>query len=229
MTDYQFSYGVGERTAGMSAGFTDEDRERIRKQLIETGRERLLRYGPKKTTVKDITDPVGIAKPTFYQFFDAKSDLYVVILQRDLEEYMETVRGELDGLEDPQERLERFFRCYAEFGEDNPFIQETVIRGNYQETFQNVSTDRLEELQRQEFLEFVPIIEDIQKMSDGPIAEMDPLIVLGLMGSSIGLMVMYKDEYQEYEGELEDIEEGYYEHVQNALITTLARGLTVEG
>lgn len=48
--------------------FTDEDRDRIRAELIGTAQELLMEYGPTKTTVKDITDPVGIAKPTFYQF-----------------------------------------------------------------------------------------------------------------------------------------------------------------
>lgn len=210
------------------SGFTEEERERIREQLIEIGRELLLQYGPKKTTVADITEPTGIAKPTFYQFFDAKSDLYLVILQRELNEYMENVRSELVAVDDPREKLERFFWCYVEFGEENPFIQQTVIQGNYQEILHNVSPDQLAELQRRELAEFVPIIEDIQARSDGPITEMEPLTVLGIMGGSVGLLMLHKDEYGEYEQELDGIEEGYYDHVQNVLIETIARGLTVE-
>lgn len=208
-------------------GFSDEERERIREQLIESGRELLLTYGPKKTTVKDVTDPVGIAKPTFYQFFDAKSDLYIEILQRELEEYMENVRSELVGVDDPQEALERLFRCYAAFAEGNPFIQQTVIQGNYQEIIGSGSDERLEELVRAEMAEFIPIIEDIQSRSDGPVAEMEPLTVMGLMGSSVGLLVLHRDEYEQYEGQLEGVEHGYYERIQDALIATLARGLTI--
>lgn len=210
------------------SGFTDEERERIREQLVETGHELLLQYGPKKTTVADITDPTGIAKPTFYQFFDSKSDLYLVILQRELEEYMETVRTELLDVDDPQEGLERFFRCYAEFGEENPFIQQTIIQGNYHDILRNVSPDRVAELQRRELAEFVPIIEELKARSDGPISEMDPLTVLGVMGGSIGVLMLHKDEYEEYGEDLDGGDEGYYEHVQNVLIETLARGLTVE-
>lgn len=210
-------------------GFSDEERERIREQLIESGRELLLIYGPKKTTVKDVTDPVGIAKPTFYQFFDAKSDLYIEILQREFEEYMENVRSELAGVDDPQEALERLFRCYAEFGEGNPFIQQTVIEGNYQEIIGSGSEKQLEELVGAEMAEFIPLLEGIQSRSDGPLAEMDPFVVLGLMGSSIGLLVLHRDEYEQYEGQFEGVEQGYYGQVQEALISTLARGLTVEG
>lgn len=91
-----------------------------------------------------------------------------------------------------------------------------------------VSPDQLAELQRQELAEFVPIIEDLKARSDGPISEMDPLTVLGVMGGSIGVLMLHKDEYEGYEGELDGIDKGYYEHVQDVLIETLARGLTVE-
>jgi AcrR family transcriptional regulator len=210
-------------------GFSDEQRDRIREKLIETGRELLLAYGPKKTTVADITEPVGIAKPTFYQFFDAKSDLYIVILEHELQEYMGTVRSELDGVTAPQEALKRLFRCYAEFAEGNEFIQQTVIRGNYQDIIGSTSSGQFDDLVRTEMAEFIPLIEDIQNRSDGPLSEMDPLTVLGIMGSSIGLLVLHKDEYEQFEGEFEGIEEGYYYHMRDTLITTLARGLTVGG
>lgn len=210
-------------------GFSDDDRDRIREELIETGRELLLTYGPKKTTVEDITDPVGIAKPTFYQFFDAKSDLYIVILERELQEYMETARSELEGVTDLQEALKRLFWSYAEFGEGNEFIQQTVIRGNYQDMIGSTSSEQFDSLVRTEMAEFIPLIEDIQSRSDGPVSEMDPLTVLGIMGSSIGLLVLHKDEYEQYEEQFEGIEEGYYHQIQDTLITTLARGLTVEG
>ncbi|EMA40713.1 transcriptional regulator [Halococcus morrhuae DSM 1307] len=217
---------IGE---GSMRGFSDDERDRIREELIETGRELLLTYGPKKTTVADITDPVGIAKPTFYQFFDAKSDLYIVILERELQEYMETTRSELEGVTDPQEALKRLFWCYAEFAEGNEFIQQTVIRGNYQDMIGSTSSEQFDNLVRIEMAEFIPLIEDIQSRSDSPLSEMDPLTVLGIMGTSVGLLVLHKDEYEQYEGQLEGIEEGYYHQMQDTLITTLARGLTVEG
>jgi AcrR family transcriptional regulator len=210
-------------------GFSSEERDRIRKQLIETGRELLLTYGPNKTTVEDITDPVGIAKPTFYQFFDAKTDLYIVILEHELQEYMETARSELEGVNDPQEALERLFWCYAEFGEGNQFIQQTVIQGNYQDMIGSGRSEQLDNLVRTEMAEFIPLIEDIQNRSEGPVSEMDPLTVLGIMGASIGLLMLHKDEYEQFEGEFEGIEEDYYYHMKDTLITTIARGLTIEG
>lgn len=209
-------------------GFSNEERNRIREQLIETGRELLLTYGPNKTTVEDITEPVGIAKATFYRFFEAKSDLYFVILERDLEEYMENVNSALEGVNDPQERLERFFWCYVEFGEGDPFIQQTIIRSNYQDVFGNISAEQLEEIIQKEMAVFCPHIEDIQEQSDGPISEMDPIMVLGLMGATLGLLVLHKDEYDKYTGMLEEFNEKFYKQLQTVLISTLARGLIIE-
>lgn len=211
-------------------GFSDEERERIRKQLVETGRELLLTYGPEKTTVKDITDPVGIAKPTFYQFFDAKGDLYLEIFRRELETYVERVRSELADVDDSSEGLERFFWCYAAFAEGNPFIQQMVIQGNYREGLglRNVSSEKLEEVQRESMAELLPFIEDLQANSEGPLSDLEPFVLLGLMGGSIGLLALHKDEFEEYEAELDGFEIGYYERLQEVLITSLARGLTAE-
>lgn len=207
--------------------FSEEERERIRERLIQTGRELLVTYGPQKTTVTDITDPVGIAKPTFYQFFDAKADLYVEIFEREFDEFVESMRSELDGVEDPQERLERFFRCYAAFGEENEFIQQVFLRGDYRDVVSGLSAEQIAEIERTELEALVPPVEDVRERSDGPISEMDPVTVLAVMGSSIGLLVLHRGEYEEYASDLEGLEDGTYQQVREALITTLARGLTV--
>lgn len=208
--------------------FSEEERDRIHEELIQTGRELLVTYGPAKTTVKDITDPVGIAKPTFYQFFDAKSDLYVEIFERELGELMEQMQSELKEVDDPRERLERFFRCYVEFGEENEFIQQVFLRQDYRDVLGDISSEQLTEIERNEMAALIPPIEDIQAESGGPISEMEPITVLGLMGSSLGMLVLHKDEYEEYSADIEEIQDGFYDHLQEEMISTLARGLTVE-
>lgn len=208
--------------------FSDEERARIREDLIETGRDLLVKYGPNKTTVNDITDPVGIAKPTFYQFFDSKSDLYIEIFERELDEFAMTIESDLAGIEDPQERLEQFFGCYAEFGEGNEFIQQVFLQGDYRDVIGDLSSEQIADLERKEMEVMVPPIEEIQSQSTGPIAEMEPLTVLGIMGSSLGFQVLHKDEFDEYTDVIEGFDTGIYEHLQDTLISTLARGLVLE-
>lgn len=210
-------------------GFSDEEREQIREQLIDAGRTSLLTYGPEKTTVTDITEPVGIAKSTFYRFFDSKADLYLVILEHEMNEYVENVRAELSGVEDPREGLELFFRCYIEFAEGNPLIQQMLSQtDNYQDFVRDISPDKLAAVEREEVARFLPLIEDLKARSNGPFSDIDMLTLFGLMGSSLGFMVLHREEFDEYENEFDEYEEGYYKHVQETLVSTLARGLTVE-
>lgn len=208
--------------------FTDKERRKIYEDLVQTGRNLLLKFGPTKTTVKDITDPVGIAKPTFYQFFDAKSDLYVEILERELDEFTEALHSELEGIDDPRVRLERFFRCYVEFGEENEFIQRVFIQQDYRDVLGDISSSQLAEIEQKEMEALFPPIKEIQAQSHGPISEMDPITVLGLMGGSLGMMVLHKAEYEEFSADLDFYQNGIYYQIQETMISVLARGLTIE-
>ncbi len=209
-------------------GFSDDERERIREQLIESARDSLLTYGLEKTNITDITEPVGIAKSTFYRFFDSKADIYLVIFGRESEKYAERTRTELAGVDDPREGLERFFWSYVEFVEENPLVQQVVVQGNYRELFQNVSPEKLEAILREGMADFLPLVEDLKARSNGPLAELDTTTLFGLMDGSLGLMAIHRDEFEEYGGEFEEYEEGYYRRVQEVLVSSLARGLTVE-
>lgn len=199
-------------------GFSDEERARIREDLIQSGRNLMFIHGPKKTTITDITDSVGISKPMFYRFFDAKADLYLVILQQASEEFYENVREELDEVTDPCEGLKRVLWCYREYLETNPLVQQTFTQDNYREIFRNVSPELLQEIQQEGVADIIPFIEALQEQSSGPFAERDPATILGVM-STIALQVLHKDRYDEYE-------EGYYDQIMDLLIISLAEGLT---
>lgn len=207
--------------------FSDEQRERIKEELIETGRELLLTYGPDKTTVEDITDPVGIAKPTFYQFFDAKADLYLEIFDREFDQFVENLHVQLRDVDDPQTQLERLFRCYVEFAEGNKLVQQVFLKENNRDIAPNVSTEKMESVEQKELEALVPVIEEIGSRSGGPISEMEPITVLGIMGTALGFMVLHKDEVANSDGETAH-PEGVYHHIRETLISTLSRGLTVE-
>lgn len=207
--------------------FSDEERAQIREQLVETGRELLLTYGPDKTTVKDITEPVGIAKPTFYQFFDAKSDLYLEIFDREFDEFVDQIRATLDEDDSPQAQLERVFECYVAFGEENEFVQRVFLQGDYRDVLGDITPEKREEIEQKEMDALVPTIETIQRRSNGPIADMEPFTVLGIMGTALGFLVLHRDEIAGHEGDGADTG-GFYEHLRGTMITTLARGLTVE-
>lgn len=208
-------------------GFSDEEHDRIREQLIETTRELLLTYRPEKVTLTDITEPVGIGKGSFYRFFDSKAELYLVVLQREIEEFVEHARSELSEVNEPREGLERLFWSYAEFAEGNPLVQQMVIQNEYQKLVRNVPQETIERIQQEEIAGLLPAIEPLRAESHGPLEDIDTRTLLGLMGGSIGLLALHRDRFEEYE-DPDMYEEGYYKRVQEVLISSLSRGLTLE-
>lgn len=87
--------------------------------------------------------------------------------------------------------------------------------------------DQIAKMERKEMEALIPHIEAIQKDSSGPISDMKPITVLGMMGSALGLQVLHKDEYEEYTGDLDGVEDEIYYDIQEAMISILARGLTL--
>lgn len=65
--------------------FSEEDRESIRKNLLENGKAMLERKSYKDISVAEIAEESGIAKGTFYSFFGSKEEFFfeVMLIIRD--------------------------------------------------------------------------------------------------------------------------------------------------
>ena len=59
--------------------FSKEEKEYIRSQLVQVGLELFEKFGVDKTNIGDITDKVGVAKGSFYNFYNSKGDLFMEI------------------------------------------------------------------------------------------------------------------------------------------------------
>ena len=55
--------------------YSEEDRERIRTELISVGLELMAKQGIQHTTVEQVYKKVGISRTFFYSFFPTKEDL----------------------------------------------------------------------------------------------------------------------------------------------------------
>ena len=61
--------------------FTDYETEQLRKALLKETRHCAVTLGMKKTSVDQLTKAVGIAKGSFYKFFDSKELLFFAVLE----------------------------------------------------------------------------------------------------------------------------------------------------
>ncbi len=64
----------------MAKSFTKRERENIKRNLLEAGKESWTRYGCKKTSVDELCRQAGISKGAFYLFFDTKEALFCEVL-----------------------------------------------------------------------------------------------------------------------------------------------------
>lgn len=200
------------------AGFTDSEREQIRDRLIESGKEQVIRYGPAKTRIGDITEPVGIATSTFYLFFDSKDEFFLELIQQEMDSFQEQLSNDLNDVQDPYEGLIHLFESYVDFADGNPLVQQVIIQNDYREVFQSRVPDTLEEYKRERIGRFSLIIQELQELDDGEFGELSPQMVIGVM-STLGLFALHKDEYEE-------VQEGYADQLQSLLIKVIANGLT---
>ncbi|MPZ64820.1 MAG: TetR family transcriptional regulator [Pseudonocardiaceae bacterium] len=64
----------------MPPAFSGVEKTRIRKVLLDAGHRLFTTQGLRKTSLEDIVAPAGIAKSSFYLFFDSKEALYLELM-----------------------------------------------------------------------------------------------------------------------------------------------------
>lgn len=198
-------------------GFSDEERDRIRRGLLETGREQFGRYGLKKTTIADLTDPVGIANSTFYRFFDSKEALYVEILQSLEEELAESVIEEsLEATDDPREAIHRFLSAITETIESDPLLRRVVTDDAYDDLAALQTPEERREEREGELAYLVPYVERWQEA--GLVREADPRVFANVLRSAV-YVTLHR----------EDVGEALYDETLELYFDALADGLTREG
>ena len=86
--------------------FTDYETEQLRKALLKETRHCAVTLGMKKTSVEQLAKAVGIAKGSFYKFYESKKMLFFAVLEgihAELYEVADRALCESDGLP-PSER-----------------------------------------------------------------------------------------------------------------------------
>lgn len=61
--------------------FTDYETEQIRRALLKEARRCAVTLGMKKTSVEQLAKAVGIAKGSFYKFYESKEMLFFAVLE----------------------------------------------------------------------------------------------------------------------------------------------------
>lgn len=87
--------------------FTMEQRDALKVRLLEIGTELIASFGIKKMSISKVTAKAGIAKGTFYNFFESKERFVIEIIHY---------------------RKEEIYRCINKIVEENGFLDKQGLQ-----------------------------------------------------------------------------------------------------
>ncbi|WP_237217255.1 TetR/AcrR family transcriptional regulator [Falsiroseomonas oryziterrae] len=102
-------------------------RDRTRGLLVEAALRVFARMGPDAPNVDDFTAEAGVARGTFYNYFDGREDLLVAVATLAAER-MEAERMRSQGLADPAERMACALRSYIRQAAADPAWGWVIVR-----------------------------------------------------------------------------------------------------
>ncbi|GAA0515099.1 transcriptional regulator, TetR family [Halorubrum aquaticum] len=199
--------------------FSESERDRIRSQLIEDGRELFARFGFDRTRIRDVTESVGIGTSTFYQFFDSKEALYVAVLHAERERLETHIDEAVSEADTPREEVKTMLRTTFREVRSNRLASRLIVEGELQLLY-----DQLSEAERQS-------IGPDARETELPYARRwaamdevrydDPDLISGLFRSLIFVT-------RAQDSPIGILHVSEYEEVETALIETIVDGLFVD-
>lgn len=79
----------------MPKGFSEEEKKRVKQRLFDECKACWQQYGYKKTSIDMLCQNIGIAKGSFYHFYETKEALFYEVITQIQEDLYETVENRL--------------------------------------------------------------------------------------------------------------------------------------
>lgn len=179
----------------MPPGFTAEERARITDTLLETGRRLFVTQGLRKTSLDDLVRPAGIAKSSFYAFFDSKEALYQALMLRQLPEIEQRLGSTLHG--SARKAIRRWLHATIDLLTTNDLYRRLVTHPDeLAAVAARVDDGGLAEVQQAATTPILDFIARAQRK--GEITGADPMTVLGVLQTVLLLPLHEKDFGERY-------------------------------
>lgn len=198
------------------AKFTELEKEKIREELLEVAYRFFIDKGFKSTSFEDITSSVGIAKSSFYLFFQSKEVLYMELLAYEGEQIEKEVWPKVIAAKDIRSAIKMYLNIMTLELESKILTQRLVY--NIEE-YKLVSRKLNPEYVGSENLRsIVPLMEFIKSRQESKeIIDEDPGVIAGVLRSAL-LIGSQKGDLQQYN--YEGVRELLFEAVANQIART---------
>ncbi len=104
--------------------------EEKKEKTLETAREYFHKFGYRKASLSDLIAEIGISKPTFYNYFKNKEELFYTVMLETYNEfhYQYTMREK--SATNAMEKLESYIATFAWFLDTYPIYRDLFKPGN---------------------------------------------------------------------------------------------------
>jgi AcrR family transcriptional regulator len=164
----------------VTAAFTPEERERITGILLAAGYELFTTQGLRRTSLDDLVRPTGIARSSFYAFFESKEALYLELMFRQVPELSRRMAAALGDQEDARATIARYLRETLGVLRDDPLYRRLMTHPEEMEMVtRRLDADRLAAVQDvlvRPLFEFMERAQREKRMVAAP-----PAVVLGVL------------------------------------------------
>ena len=196
----------------MVKSFDSQEREKIRLELLNKGRELFEIYGLKKTSVEDIATGVGISKGSFYNFFASKEELFYLIIEEE-EHFRDQILTDLIAHEPSAENaLRQLFSQAFAYINSSTLMEKLYEPGVFQQLLRKLPAEKLAAHQANDHQAARNFIAHFQQNSN--LRQVEPE-VLAAFFRAIFLITLHK---KEVGAEL-------YPKVMDLLVEVIASGL----
>lgn len=197
----------------MPKGFSDKQKEKITKSLIETGKVFFSQYGLKKTSIAELTKAVGISQGSFYNFFPSKEMLFYKVLKDEEVKIKAQLMEELDFTSsDLKGNLKRIMFWTLSMAENNPLIKQMMSMNELGMIMDGVPKETSEEHKKADEDFFMEIISKFR--TDEKFVNIKIEVLVGVFGVIFTLPLNRKI-----------IGEANYEQTIELVIDSVAEGL----
>jgi AcrR family transcriptional regulator len=167
------------------------DREAVRRDLLNKGRELFAQGGLRGTSVQDLTQAVGIAQGSFYSFFAAKEELFFEILEQEETAIVHKVVERLREQELTRTHLRTVIKWSIELLRSNPILYIILDPVEYQRLLRKIPVEHLQSHMQNEQDLLAEVLSDLQ--TDGRIAAIEHEEMLGLF-HALFVTTLHQDE-----------------------------------
>lgn len=197
--------------------FSKQEKEKIKQDLKDKGKQLFTVFGLKKTSVADLTTAVGVAQGTFYLFYPSKEELYFELLEEEEQAVRRYLSAAYLQTDSPmtRERFRRFLRESLRMLEENAFLQQLYDEELVESLFRKLPPETLERHYGDDYDELYPFLAEGQRQ--GWMRNGSPDAMVSLIRSFVLFSLQKKR-----------IGEAHYEQTMGLLIELMAEGLIIE-